>query len=325
MKHAYRIGPALLLVLLHALAGAGGRAAAEDRAEAGGEGPDRIACYPLLQYEQLFLPGRPVLSPSTGLLARAAGSEDFLGLFIYSAHLYGEELEFGYPELSHSINALVDAKAGGGRWLGVFKSESDRPVAGGLPTFTVGLAYGFDLVSRPGLSLALGGGLAVGDFGLELPDGRSWPLIPLPLVRLSAEAAWIEAKFEFLTGPNLSLVAAPRSPLRLAAEARMDRFDGIRDLLFDASIAYHPFAGRGEEGDFASLSVGASNSELAFDRSEGSYRLQYYAAYAKLDLSILAASFGYALDARESYEGEGERDPGQGPFFSIQGIIPLGG
>jgi hypothetical protein len=35
-------------------------------------GADRIECFPLLQYEQLFLDDRPVASPSIGVIANPA-------------------------------------------------------------------------------------------------------------------------------------------------------------------------------------------------------------------------------------------------------------
>jgi hypothetical protein len=127
-----------------------------------------------------------------------------------------------------------------------------------------------------------------------------------------------------MTGPNLTVVVGPRSPIRLTGDMRMDRFDSFRDLIFDASAAYRPLANRGKDGDIAGIGVGLSNSEIAFDRTDGFYRLQYYAAYAKIDLTILQASVGYAFDGREVYDGGREADPGRGLLFSVQGILPLG-
>ena len=288
------------------------------------EDGDRIAYYPLAQYEQLFLENRPVMSPSVGIIAQTAESDDFLGVLIYTAHFYGGGLEADYPDLSHAVNGFFDAKSGRHEWLGVFKSESDEPVVGGLATFTIGGVYGYEVVSREGLSVVLGGGLAVGDFGLEFPDGSAVPVIPIPLIRVASESRWLQAKFEFLTGPNLSLVFMPRSLFRLAGEMRMDRFEDKRDVIFDASVGYRPFAPRGKDEDFAGVSVGISNSEIAFDRTDDFYRLQYYSGYAKIDLTILQASVGYAFSSSEMYGDDIELDPGRGMFFSIQGILPLG-
>jgi len=291
---------------------------------AGAEEAGRIAYYPLAQYEQVFLEDRPVLSPTVGLVAQSDGTDAFLGVLTYTAHFYGGGLDSGYPDLSHAVNGIVDVKDGRNQWLGILKSESDQPVAGGLATFTIGCAYGYEVVDRDGLSLVLGGGAAVGDFGLELPDGSAWPLLPIPLIRFNSESRWLAAKFEFLTGPNLTLVFGPRSLFRATADMRMDRFDDARDLIFDVSAAYRPFAPRGKDEDFVGVSAGLSNSEIAFDRSDGFYRLQYYAVYGKIDLTILQASVGYAFKSSEIYGNGDEADPGRGLVVSVQGVLPLG-
>ncbi len=285
---------------------------------------DRISYYPLAQYEQLFLEDRPVISPAVGLIAQSDESDAFLAVLVYAAHFYGGGLDAGYPDLSHAVNGFFDAKSGRHEWIGVIKTESDLPVAGGLATFTIGGVYGYQVVSRNGLSLVLGGGFAVGDFGLKLGDGTVWPIIPIPFVRCIWESPLLAAKFDFMTGPNLSITLVPRSPLRLAAEMRMDRFDDTRDIIFDASVGYRPFAPRGKVEDLAGISVGVSNTEIAFDRTDDFYRLQYYSGYAKIDLTILQASVGYAFSSSEMYGEDIERDPGKGMFFSIQGVLPLG-
>jgi len=143
----------------------------------------------------------------------------------------------------------------------------------------------------------------------------------MPFVRLSTENSWVKTSLEFITGPNLSVVVAPAGIARLTLEASMDRFEAVRDLLFDASLGYHPMADR---GDMVSASIGVSNADISFDRRDGSYRLQYYAAYAKVDLTLAQARLGYAFDGLETYADGEERDPGTGWFFSVQGIIPLG-
>jgi len=328
-----RLKSLVVLTLILSLGSTG--LAAEERSEdveadatKRGDAAAGMKAYPLAQYEQVFLTNRTVVSPSVGLIITTGDEEspnELVVLALYSAHLYEGGLEFGYPDLSHEISGIFSARHGRHRWIGLFVSESDRPVAGGLPTFKTGAIYGYDVVSAPDLSLMLGGGAVIGDFGIDLSDGSPLPILPVPFVRFTTKAPWLETKFEFLSGPDLSLAIAPRSPLGINAELRMDSFDSIRDLIFDASLVYRPFIGRVDELDFINFSVGISNSELTFYRSEGSYKLQSYDAYGKLDLGVLQLRLGYAFDSRETYGGDTVLDAGTGMTVSIQGVLPLGG
>ena len=257
-------------------------------------------------------------------------SDNVLFVGLYTQHSFEEPFLFGYPDVYHSIDVLLDSQKNRHQYLGIFKSESDQPVYGGLITFQTAVAYGYELVQRQNYSLVLGGGLAVSDFGIELSNGEPWPLIPVPLIRMKYNSKYIESKFEFLTSPNFDLTVGPKSQLRFIGECRMDQFRDIRDLIFECSLAYRFFPVDHPMGDFAGISVGVKNDNYgAFNlgsydtidfEEEESIELHYNAVFGTIDLTLLKISGGYAFNGRELYRGVDTRDIGDGYFLSIEGM-----
>ena len=153
---------------------------------------------------------------------------------------------------------------------------------------------------------------------MELPDGKAWPLLPVPLVRLNYMSEWFAASFEFLTSPNLTLTLAPEMKVRLTGDVRMDQFRDIRDIIFDCALHYRFFGKDHPMGDFAGISAGIKNDTYGFNLEDGTLDVHYYAVYGMLDLSLLKISGGYALAGREMYEEEYKKDIGDGFFVSLQ-------
>lgn len=286
---------------------------------------------PLAQYDYLSLDSRAIYSPGVGLLI-AAGESMFVGL--YTRHTVEKTLPADYPDLYHAVELVFDGRTDRHQYLTVFKSESDQPVYGGLHTFQAAAVYGYEVVVRDDLSLALGGGIAVGDFGLELSDGTAWPLLPVPFIRMAWESRLLDTSFDFITGPNLSATLAPRNRLRLHGEMRMDEYRDIQDLIFECALEYRLLPADHPMGDLAGVSLGVKNDHYAFavgtdgrdvDDNREDLEVGYYAYFASLDLSLLKITAGYAFEGRERY---GDSDPvstGDGYFLSIQGMIPLQG
>nr|HPJ35832.1 hypothetical protein [Spirochaetota bacterium] len=173
-----------ILILFTVLSLAAGAVAAENK----GAEDEGIKVIPLIRYDYLSLDSRSIKSPGAGIVVN---SEDVMFIGTYTRHSFGDPLLYGYPEVYHTIDTLLDGKAGRHQYLGIFKSESDKPVSGGLHTFQAAAVYGYEIIAGNNLSLVLGGGLAVSDFGIERSDGEPWPVIPVPLVRMNYNSEWI--------------------------------------------------------------------------------------------------------------------------------------
>lgn len=292
-----------------------------------GQEKDGAHYIPLLKYDYLTLDSQNIHSPSAGLVVM---SDNVLFVGLFTRHSFEEPFLFDYPKVYHSIDILFDGQKNRHQYLGIFKSESDQPVYGGLITFQTAVAYGYELVQRQNYSLVLGGGLAVSDFGIELSNGEPWPLIPVPLIRMKYNSRYIESKFEFLTSPNFDLTVGPKSQFRFIGECRMDQFRDIRDLIFECSLAYRFFPLDHPMGDFAGISVGVkydnygafnlgSYDTIDFEEEE-SIELHYNAVFGTIDLTLLKISGGYAFNGRELYRGVDTQDIGDGYFLSIEGM-----
>lgn len=277
---------------------------------------------PLVHYEYLSLDLQDVHSAGAGLII---DSENLLFVGIYSGYSFGEELSYDYPGLYHKLDCLLDGRIGRHQYIGIFKTQSDRPVSGGLSTYTSAAVYGYELIKKENFSFFLGAGAAVGDFGIEFSNGDSCPVIPVPLVRMKYASDLIETKFEFLTSPNFSFTLGPKSRVRLTGDFRMDQFRDERDIIFELALAYRFFSAEHEMGDFAGVSLGIKNDNygafmLGGENGDESVELHYYAAFASLDLSLLKITGGYAFEGRELYREEEKKDSGEGWFVSVQGL-----
>ena len=211
------------------------------------------------------------------------------------------------------------------RFLYLFKSEAEEPVIGGFQSFQTAGVYGYRLVHSQRASLVLGGGLAVSDFGIELEDGRTWPLIPVPLIRFTYESALLNADFDFITGPNLCLTLMPEQRFRISGDFRMDQFRDIQDLVFELTLKYRFFDHDHPMGDFAGIEVGVKNEAFSFDISnrEEPFELNYYSLFGTLDATLLKLSGGYIFKSRERYAEDETNGLGEGFFLSIQGMHQL--
>ena len=283
-----------------------------------------LQVIPLAQYQMHSLESQTVHSPGAGILAVG---ENLLLAGLYSRHMFTRELDFNYPDAYHSIELMADGASARHRYLGAFKSESDRPVVGGLRTFQAAALYGYEVVQRPRFSLVLGGGLAVSDFGIETPTGDPWPLLPVPLIRAAWESRLLNANLDVITGPNLSLTLAPQSRLRATLDARVDKLRDERDLIFEGALVYRFFTPEHPAGDLAGVAVGIKSEsiELNLEAANESLELHYYALFGTLDLTLLTLSGGYAFDSRMRYREQVSSSPGDGWFISVNALYPWGG
>ena len=188
--------------------------------------------------------------------------------------------------------------------------------------------YGYEFIRDEHLSLVFGGGIGVGEFGIELEDGRSLQIIPVPLIRVNYQTQYFNSKFEFLTGPNWSFVIGPNNRVRFTGDFRMDQLRDRRDFIIETNLAYRFFDKNHALGDFAGVSLGFKNDnlgafKLAHEHYTESVEVHYYALFATLDLTVIKISAGHAFGGRVLYREEIKEDIGNGWFVSVQGLVPL--
>jgi hypothetical protein len=247
----------------------------------------------------------------------------FFGLALYQPFFFGEEPLPGVPKQFHQIDAVFDGRMRRHQLLLIFKSAADKPIVGGLNTFQAGAGWGYEVIRRPQVSLILGGALGVSDFGLTLPSGAAWPVLPLPLIRLGIDTLWFVSSFEFLTGPNLSFAVAPKERVRFTADMRMDNYRNIGDLVGEWVLWYRFFPAEHKLGDFAGIGAGLKNDSVDFTFSHNGekFELQQSSVFAALDFTLFKLQGGFVFDSRYLLDGEKTGSPGRGFFLSVQGMI----
>ena len=283
---------------------------------------DELRLIPVFQYDYLSLDAQNLISMGGGFVIQ---NSDVTFTGIYMRHSFSDKVLHDYPDIFHTIDTLLDGKAGRHRYIGIFKSESDNPVAGGISTYQAGALYGYELIGGGNLSFVIGCGIAVGDFGIETHDGDTWPVLPVPLIRLFYNSEWIDMKFECITSPNLSFTIAPGRRLRFTWDSRMDQTRDIRDLIFECSIDYRFFDRDNGLGDFAGISAGFKNDNygayILGDRDgKESIEVHYYSVFGALDLSLLKIYGGYAFKGRELYREKEKNIIGNGYFFTVRAL-----
>ena len=277
---------------------------------------------PLLQYEQIGYGSQRLSATSMGIVKQTQRT-NFVAIYTYND--FKKQLSYNYPEYYHALDCLYDYQVGKRQYLGIFKSESPHPVTGGWQTFQAAFAYGSKIVNKSYFTFTLGGGLALGDFGFEYDDGKNWPLIPVPLIRMSYQRKFLNASFDFLTGPNLSMVFFPNNKLRLNTDFRFDQLRDGRDLIFETALNYRFFSEEDKMGDFAGVSAGVkSDNKTSYpEDDEELYEMQYYAVFAAIDITLLKLTGGYQFNGRELYEEEKFEEMEDGYFISLQIIYPF--
>jgi hypothetical protein len=247
----------------------------------------------------------------------------FMGIALYQPFIFSDTVLPGLPNMFHQIDVLFDGRIKRHQILAIFKSASDKPIAGGLNTIQAGAAWGYELVQNEHVSLILGAAVVVAEMGLPTP------VMPMPLIRFNLDTQYFVSKFEFLTGPNLDFTIAPREKIRFTAEMRMDNFRFIEDLNYEFTLWYRLFSADHEMGDFAGIGVGIKNEITGFDLSNKSGRaetfdMQQNSVFAEIDLSLINIQGGWIFDSAYFADDEKIKDAGKGFYASIQATIPIG-
>jgi hypothetical protein len=202
--------------------------------------------------------------------------------------------------------------------LAIANSHSTEPVYGGIHTFAALAGYGYEFVRSEHFFFTLGLCIAVNDFG-DI-NGKMLPVLPLPIVQFGMDYSWINAYFEFIAEPTLNITIGPKNRIRLTTAFNMREYRSIEDLNFECALWYRFFDTNHRLGDFAGFALGVKNDNRVFDLKERGdrYGIGYYAAFAKLDLSFLQITGGYAFNGREKVNSNRREDAGNGFFVSAQ-------
>ena len=287
-------------------------------------------------YDFFRLDGQTLHNPAAGV-GFMYGEQDlpfdevdrrFFGMALYRPLIFTETLYPEVPKYIHQIEAIFDARIKRHQLLLIFQSSSDKPVTGGLNTFQAGAGWGYEVIRRPQVSLILGAALGVSDFGIALPSGDPLPVMPLPLVRFGLNTQWFASSFDFLTGPNLDFTIAPKERIRLTGDMRMDKYRSINDLIYEFTLWYRFFDAGHNMGDFAGIGVGFKNDLVDFDLSRDipsveTFELRQTSIFAELDLSLIRLQGGWIFNSEYLIDEKKTSSPGNGFYFSIQGIIPV--
>jgi hypothetical protein len=277
---------------------------------------------PMARYEQFALGGQDIYRPTVGLEIASPDQQTYRVEAGYSLHRQGRAE--GEHDLFHAIDLSASRRSGRHQVLGLFLSESDEPVAGGIKTFQAGAGYTYDVLRSESQALSLGAGLAMGGLGLELPDGTDLRILPVPLLQYRWKTDFVDIAFSCLAGPDLA-VSGPRSGrLRLDGYLGFRRLREARDLDFDVSASYRLFAPDEQGGDFAGVMAGIRNASWHFQPAKGPSRdLSCYTPYLGLDLSFVRITGGAALAGRERRGASEHRNLGDGSFLAVQARLPL--
>lgn len=178
----------------------------------------------------------------------------------YKPIIFAEKQGAGMPDYVHHIEGLFDGRINRHQLLAFFKTISDKPVVGGLNTFQTGAGWAYEVIRQSNMSLILGGILIVNDFGIDLPSGDPLPILPIPIVRFGFRSQWFNTSFDFFGMPTLNFTIAPKEKIRFTANAGMEFYRSIQDLLCTFTLWYRLFDENHSLGDFAGIGIGFKNN-----------------------------------------------------------------
>jgi hypothetical protein len=248
--------------------------------------------------------------------------KQFLVMALFQPFFFQDDLFYATPQTYHSAKLMLNGRWERHQFLGLFNSESDKPLVGGLSTFKAGLGWGYELLRYSNLSLVLGGIVAVADFGVNLPNGEPLLVLPVPFIRLNYKAEWAHASFEYLNSPNLGFTIAPGKPIRFAATMTIAEYRSIGDLLGEGVLWYRFFSAGSHLRDFAGIGLGFKNESMRFNLAAGRNKLfeqQYSSVFGVVDISLAQLKAGYIVDSRSFYDRTEKKDTGTGWFISVLG------
>ncbi|MDR3238123.1 MAG: hypothetical protein LBT84_06445 [Spirochaetia bacterium] len=290
---------------------------------------------PLLNYEFVSVEGQKYHAPGAGLLLLHGDQspkysevpDNFLIGILYKTAIL-DNPPLNYSNLYHDILFVFERRIKRHTIQVVLNSSSDEPVYGGLQTTQSHIGYGFEFLRKEKIDFTIGAFLLVRDYGIDLPNGGTWPVLPVPLVRFNFYSSIVHLSLNYF---KFTLVAAPESQFRLAGSINLDSLnisDG-HDTLFDCIFWYRFFKKDYKLGDFAGIGIGIKNSgpsgpdglgarSFSLGEKNKIYDMNYYSVFGVLDVSFFKISGGYIFYSRERYDTNTMKETGKGFFVSTQ-------
>ena len=285
---------------------------------------------PLMKYETLKMKKQQLSTYTGGLviiqdkseLSSNKNKDSFTAALLYGKTKMEEEPLYEYPDNYTNIEFLLQKKKEGHNYFSIFRSNSDKPVSGGLNTYKFLTGYGYEIINTEKHSLYLGGSLAVYDWGIEMSNGESWPLLPLPFIHYEYTSPLLFCAFDFTSSPMLDLTIAPENKLRLNSSILVADAGEWEDcgIKCDINLEYRFFSPDHEYGDFAGIRAGVSAEDYTADLSDSDIspiQTGWKSVYAALDLSFLEVIYGYGY-GKTYYKEQNEQNIGSGYYLSIQ-------
>jgi hypothetical protein len=292
-----------------------------------GEGPRII---PLLNYEFVSLEERQYHAPGGGLIVLQGSQKPplsekpnnlMIGIF-YEPYILKEVLP-GYAEMYHDVDFIIEKKRGRHLIQGFFTTYSDKPAYGGLHSTYSDIGYGYELIRKENLNLTLGLSLGFGDFGINLPSGIRWPMIPQPIVKFAFNSPYVNLTYDY---PEFQFVLLPDRRVRLTGSVDLDTFGfhDIQDLRFNSILWYRFFDKYSAAGDSLGIGLGVQNTgrndgtDFVLGKKNRKYDMNYYSVFGVVDTGLVKISGGYIPYSREVYDNDYRRSAGRGFFVKVE-------
>jgi hypothetical protein len=292
-----------------------------------GEG---IRIIPLLNYEFVSLEEQQYHAPEGGLIVLQGNQKpplsekpnNLLVSIFYKPCILKEVLP-GYAEMYHDLDFLVEKKTGPHLVQGIFTTYSDKPVYGGFHTTCSSIGYGHELIREENLNLTLGLLLGFGDFGIYLPNGNIWPLLPMPIVKFTFNSPYINLVYN---SPEFQFILLPDRRVRLTGSVRLNTFGfhDAHDLRFNSIVWYRFFDKDSAAGDFLGIGLGVQNAgrndatDFVLGKKDRKYDMNYYSVFGVVDAGLVKISGGYIPYSREVYDADYSRSTGRGFFVKVE-------
>jgi hypothetical protein len=245
--------------------------------------------YTLISFDDIQI-HNPLASLTIIRFNPAEQDRSFTASLSYSPQIMGD-IRSDFPALHHTASAFITQKIRRHSILGAFLARTDKPIYGGLNTIMGFAGYSYNVIQGTHFSMTLGLNVIVMDIGVQLSNGISWILWPIPSMNLSWKYEWID--FSFTPAPALTI--APKSPFCLTARIGYPEYD--------ISFWYRSFRNSNPSAELFGLGIGMKNDTNKTMSADGmSYGINYNALYGTIRLfSLVEISGGWTFNGKEGY------------------------
>jgi hypothetical protein len=285
-----------------------------------------LSIIPLLNYEFVSLERQQYHAPGSGLILlygeqQPSLSEKWNNLmigFFYTSYIFKEN-QPDYAALYHDFAFVIEKKFNRHVIRGVFSTGSDKPVYGGLQTTYSSFGYGYEFIRKENMYLISGLTLGVTDFGFDLPNGGTWPLLPASFIRFGYNSSIINIEFDW---PELKIAIPSETRIRMTGTLSFNTHEiqNLHDLRFDSILWYRFFPNGYKPGDFAGIGAGIKKEGMDFRLGEKGreYDINHYSVFGILDASFIKISGGYIFYGKEFYDSGYSGETGTGFFAKAE-------